>query len=201
MKIARHTIEIVLVAVVAFAVGRSDLSAGATPAVAQAKDERGPTRHHRHLDQLIGVWTVEYTMRSAADAPPIISRGMIKREWTLGGHFVRERLTATKSDAKGAIQGIGYIGYNDLDGRYELVWMSSMSTAIEYETGMYHPDNKVMHWRGETHDPVTGRLINSWGKLDMSDPDRHVFTGYSVDVDGRTFKATEGVATRVERAR
>ena len=30
---------------------------------------------------------------------------------------------------------------------------------------------------------TTGRMINSWGKLDMSDPNRHVHTGYSIDPD------------------
>ncbi|MCP3906121.1 MAG: DUF1579 domain-containing protein [Planctomycetes bacterium] len=219
MNIARRTIEIVLVAAAAFAVGRSGVFAGPSPAVAEVKAEREqrrpreavpepaaqakgavPSRHHRHLDQLIGVWVVEYKMRSAPDATPIVFRGATTREWVLGGLFVKETVTV-KSDVTGPITGFGYIGYNDLDGRYEATWLSNISSAMEFETGMYHPDNKVIHWRGETHDPVTGRIINSWSKLDMSDPNRHVHTAYSVDVDGRTFKAGEGVTERDERPR
>jgi hypothetical protein len=219
MKIARRTIEIVLVAVAAFAAGRSGLLAGPSSAVAQVTAERTPrrsveaerrpapspetavpTRYHRNLDRLIGLWSVEFTMRDAPDATPTVVKGTIEREWTLDGHFVRETVVA-ESEATGPLEGVAYIGYNTLDGRYEVAWMNNLSTAIEYETGMYHPDAKVMHWRGEIHDPATGRLINSWGKLDMSDLDRHVHTGYSVDVDGRTYKAIEGVATRRAQAR
>ncbi|MHC4094265.1 MAG: hypothetical protein ACYSVY_29000 [Planctomycetota bacterium] len=38
--------------------------------------------------------------------------------------------------------------------------------------------------------------MNGWGKLDLSDADRHTYVGYSTDADGKTFKAFEGVTKR-----
>ena len=51
---------------------------------------------------------------------------------------------------------------------------------------------------GEQRDPVTGRVINAWSKLDLSDPDRHKLVGYATDPSGHTFHAVEAVLERVD---
>jgi hypothetical protein len=91
---------------------------------------------------------------------------------------------------------LGYVGYNNLDGRYEMIWMDTRSTAIYAETGTYHPDDRILRSRGSHRDAATGRVVNTWAQLDLSKPDRHTYVGYTTDADGNTYKAFEGVSER-----
>ncbi|MHC5022805.1 MAG: DUF1579 family protein [Planctomycetota bacterium] len=211
MTINRNAMGMLAVAALAFMAGRIDVSAGAgsiatgqsgqehaakdtMPGVQPTGDTGAPGRHHRRLDQLIGEWTGEFKIQLAPGAEPMISRGTVKREWVMNGRFVRETVEAQVDED--TFEGLGYIGYNNFDGRFEAVWMDNMSTAIYAETGTYHPDEKVLHTRGSQRDPASGRLINAWSKLNVSDPDRHVLVGYATDADGRTYKAIEGILQR-----
>jgi hypothetical protein len=161
----------------------------------QAAAEFGsPSKHHRVLDVLIGTFSGEFIIRTGPDAPPTTTRGTVTREWVLDGRYVREIVRA--EGETGPFEGIGYIGYDNFDGQYEMVWMDSASTGIEFDTGNFHPDEKVMHVRESRRDPVTGRLVNAWSKLDLSDPDRHTMVGYATDIDGRTYRAVEGTLER-----
>jgi hypothetical protein len=212
MKIQGNPARLIAVAALAFVAGHLAGSLGDTsPAVAQepaqpaqeidarmqAMVEAGtPGLHHRRLDRLAGQWVGEFRMRMEPDAEPMVSGGTVRREWIMDGRYLQETVEARSE--QGAFQGLGFIGYNNFDGQYEMVWMDSMSTAIFVESGTYHPDTHVMHTRGNHRDPVTGRLMNSWTKVDMSDPDRHVFTSYATDPEGRTFTAMEGVLERAE---
>lgn len=167
-----------------------------TPDVPAMRDVATPGRHHRVLDRLTGKWEAEFTLLTAPEGEPVTARGTVTREWILGGRFVKEVVEAA-SEA-GAFEGIGYLGYDNFDGQYRMIWMDNQSTAIQVETGTYHPDPQIMHIRGSHRDPVSGRLVNTWSKLDVSNPDRHTMTGHATDPEGRTFKAVEGV---LERAR
>jgi hypothetical protein len=211
MKINRNVIAAIVIVALSFALGRLGIPdrdgsvawaqsgrheppTSVTPAIRRLVDVTAPSEHHRVLEDLIGTWSVEYTMRAGPDADPMVARGTVERSWVLGGRFVREIVRA--HGAAGTFEGLGYIGYDNFDGQYRMVWMDDQSTAIQVDTGTYHPDEKVMHVRSGYRDPVTGRLINTWSKLNSFDPDRHVLTGFATDASGRTFKAMEGVLVR-----
>ncbi|MHC4218797.1 MAG: DUF1579 family protein [Planctomycetota bacterium] len=206
MKINRNIAGLLAVAAAAYVAGRFDLlTGGGTGAWAQDDPEPSdaemvylevgtPGPNHEILDQMVGEWDGLFKIWMAPDAPPMTSRGTVTREWVLGGRYLKEVVKATSD--MGTFEGLGYIGYNNFDGQYQTVWMDSMSTGIFMETGTYHPDKKVLHTAGDHRDPVTGRVVHSWGKTDMSKPDRHTYTGYSTDADGRTYTAFEGVSER-----
>jgi hypothetical protein len=208
MKINRNIVVLLSVAGAAYAAGHFGvLAGGGSDAWAQPQQEPSaeelaymkaatPGPHHRILDQLAGTWEGEFKFRMTPDAPYEVSHGTVTREWILGGRFLKEVVNGTSK--MGPYEALGFIGYNNFDGRYEMAWVENMSTAIYMEPGTYHPDTKVMHMAGDHRDPVTGRLVHSWGKMDLSDPDRHVYMAYSTDPDGRTFTAMEGVLERVK---
>jgi hypothetical protein len=206
MKINRNIVGLLAVAGAAYAAGHFGvLSGGGPEARAQAQPEPSagemarldigaPGKHHRALDPLVGTWEGEFKFRMSPDAPQMTSRGTVTREWILGKRFLREVSTGTSE--MGDFEALSFLGYNNFDGQYQSVWMESSSTAFYLETGTYHPDRKVLHMDGDHCDPVTGRLAHTWGKLDLSDPDRHVYTMYSTDPEGRTFTTLEGVLER-----
>ena len=64
------------------------------------------------------------------------SKGTVTREWILDGHFMREDVKA--SSDFGPFEGLGILGYNNVDGQYEFVWFENQSTAVMMETGAYN---------------------------------------------------------------
>ena len=204
MRINRNLVGLAAVAALAYAAGHFGAFSGhdavavtqpeaEIPAEMQAYMALGePGEHHRHLDAMIGEWSGEFTMHMPG-MPPMTSRGTVSREWVLGGRYIHETIEATSE--MGTFTGIGYIGYNNLDGQYEIIWMDSMSTAIYTETATFNPDTKVLSTRGTHRDPK-GQVINVRGKLDLSNPDRHVFVSYLITPDGKEFKHFEGFTSR-----
>lgn len=77
----------------------------------------------------------------------------------------------------GTFRGIGFIGYNNVDGQYELAWMDTMSTAIVFETATYDPEKKILEFRGSHRDPLTGRVIQRQTEHPADTNPRGVFVG------------------------
>ena len=161
----------------------------------QAYIEAGtPGANHRYLDALVGEWTGEFKMSWGPDQPAEVSQGTVTREWMLGGRYLKESVEATSP--MGTFNGYGIMGYNNIDGQYEFAWVDSMSTAIWCETGTYNPQTKILTTRGSHRDPVTGHIVYGWGRIDMSNADRHTFVGYSTAPDGKEYKSMEGALAR-----
>lgn len=146
--------------------------------------------HHEYLNELTGTWEGTFRMWMSADAQPMQSSGTVKREWVLGGRFIKETVHA--QGAMGAFNGLGYIGFNNVDGRYEYVWMEDMSTSIAFGTGSYDPEAKVFQWNADYRDPATGRVIDCVNKLEISSPSHHTYLGYQIGANGKRFKSFEG---------
>jgi hypothetical protein len=167
-----------------------------TPPIRAYLEAGTPGEHHRHLDPLVGTWSARFTIWAEEGAEPTETTGTIKRRWVLGGRFLEETVE-TKTET-GPFNGIGYIGYDNLEGRYEIVWMDSVSTAMFTETATFDEDDRILRLRGSHRDAATGRTIDTWGELDLSDPDRQTFVGYAIDEDGDPRKTFESVTERQE---
>jgi hypothetical protein len=207
MNINRNLIGIAAVAAAAYVAGELGvLTGGAAGAWAQAEPEEKtvleqiyrkigtPGPHQKVLEQMAGEWDAVFEMWMEPGAAPLVSTGTISREMIFGGRYLKEVVKA--SSEAGPFEGLGFVAYNNYDGRFESVWMDSESTGIYMEAGTYHPDEKILHMASDRRDPASGRVVHSWGKLDMSDPDRHVYTGHSTDAEGRTYTQFKGVAER-----
>jgi hypothetical protein len=155
-----------------------------------------PGEHHRLLDPLVGDWEGVVRIWMEPGGEPMEWPGTASREWTLDGRFVHERVES--QSPFGPFRGFGAMGYNNLDGQYEFIWMENMSTGIMWATGHYDPDTKTLHSRGSYRDPATGKLVWSRGEIDMSRPNVNTFVGYAVGPDGREFKNMEGEFRRTK---
>ena len=120
--------------------------------------------------------------------------GTVTREWILDGRYIRETVEANSE--MGSFRGLGFIGYNNIDGQYEFAWLENMSTAISFGTGSYDADAKVMMFRSTARDPLTGRVINSTSTMDLSSPGLQRYVGYTIGADGKKFKSVEGTMER-----
>lgn len=209
MKIHRSLLGLAAVAGLAFAAGHL-ASENRQMAWAGGHDEKGrehqeagdaayeqagmPGEHHRYLDPMIGDWEGTWKIWMQPGTEPMVSHGTVHREWILDGRYVKEVVEATSD--WGTFKGVGFIGYDNVDGQYEVAWMDSMSTGIYTETGTYDPDKKILTTRGSHRDPATGQVRPTWGESDLSNPNRQTYLGYLTGPDGRSFKHFEGINER-----
>ena len=205
MMTSRKVLGLFVVAGLAYAAGHTNLFSGAPGAWAGQEQETSPEMrayidagtpgaNHQYLGALVGEWDCTYKMYMEPGEEAIVCEGTVTRDWVLDGHYIREIVEATTP--WGSFSGLGFIGYNNVDGQYEFIWMENMATAIHFETGSYNAETGIISTRGSHRDPSTGRVIQAWGEFDISDGDRQTFVGYCAGPDGKPFKQFEGVTTR-----
>ncbi len=208
MRTSRKVLGLFVVAGLAYAAGHANLFPGAPGAWAGPDQENSaemqayidagtPGAHHKYLDTLVGEWDCTYKMYMEPGEEAIACDGTVTREWVLDGRYLRETVQATTP--WGPFSGLGFIGYNNVDGQYEFIWMENMATAIHFETGSLNPETGILTTRGSHRDPVTGRVISAWGELDLSDSNRQTFVGYCAGPDGKPFKQFEGFTSRKDQ--
>lgn len=204
MRITTSVAGLLAIAAIGYLAGRYDLVPAPAPAHAQEPDPAemeaylaatAPDEHHARLEPLAGTWEGSFRIWMAPDTEPMTTQGTIKRQWVLGGRFLKETVEATSD--MGSFEAVAYLGYNKLDGRYEFVWMENMSTAMYFESGRLDPDTNVLYTGGTYRDPVTGKAVASRGEVHMTAPDRHYYVSWSTDGNGREFKSFEGAVERV----
>jgi hypothetical protein len=226
MRLNRTVVPIALIALTFFALGRLTGPAAMEPAAsaqgagdpakkaATTKTQETPTgmspemmaqmeafmkagapgAHHKALDVLAGTFEGSASMRMTPDAQPTILTGTVTRQWVLDGRYLHETVEAMGD--MGPYKAIGYVGYNNMDGHIELVWMDSVSTAIVFETAVYDEKARMLTAYGHHRDPASGRLIHTRSVIDLTNPDIEVMNGWSSDENGREYKSFEGKFTR-----
>ena len=207
MKLRWNVGAVIVVAALAFVAGRIDLPAGGESTAKAAPQDPGvtaemeamikagtPGPNHQYLSQLVGNWDCVFRGSPQPDIPAMESTGTISRTWILDGRYLREEVHAESS--YGSFNGLGFLGYDNVDGQFQVIWMDNMSTTILTAAGSYDPDRKVMTFLGRRRDPASGSMVTSRSTLDLSDPARHVYVEYMTGANGKEFKAFEGVAER-----
>jgi len=226
MKINRFAVALGVVAVAGFLAGRADFPAGSN-ALAQdhpggdhphsdhpqqdgdqamspelmemfAKmDAAGkPGKHHELLKKMVGTWEGTYSWTPGPGIPPMEMEGTATRELIMGGRYIKETVKSTFHGQE--FEGIGYIGYNNLTGTYEMCWIDSQSTGIYTESGAYDPSTKTLRTFAEHTNPMTGKVMHCQGELDMSSPGRQVMVGHCTGPNGEWFKMFEGTFEKVD---
>src|SRR5581483_11005248 len=92
-----------------------------------------PGAGHAALNPLIGTWRVHKsiygTMGRSPDLPPIVSDDITtRREWVADSHYI-EDLTEGTVDGKPYWRK-GWLGYSNMDRRYEWVTIDSLNTTM-----------------------------------------------------------------------
>ncbi len=131
-----------------------------------------PNEHHRKLDPFVGTWNAAVKHWMAPDAEPSESGGVMTNEWTLDGRFLKQNYDAEFMGMK--FQGEGYWGFNNVTGKYEGVWLDTMSTWISTDAGDVDDAGKRWEMSGELADPSTGKPMRRRSVITIIDEDHHV---------------------------
>jgi len=150
---------------------------------------------HDQLKRMLGNWEGTVRMKAGPDAWTE-STGTIHRELAMDGRFVIEHVTGDMGGEK--FKGMGIVGYNTIEKKYESVWIENMQTNISFATGSYDKSKGTWTFEGEMLDPMTGQRSTVVSILDTSDPDTEVMSAYMVMPDGSREKGFEGTFKRVK---
>ncbi|GEM_PF-2711730 len=156
-----------------------------------------PGEHHAALKPLEGNWKGFVRITMAPGEEPMEMPATIHREWILDGHFLQESVTSESGDGF-EFHGMGIVGYNNIDGVYESMWIDNTITAMMTESGAYNQKNKTFHFWGAHRDPMSGHIAMSSSELDLSNPNRHVMKGTQIGPDGSPYQNFYGVFERVK---
>lgn len=147
-----------------------------------------PGEAHERLASRAGLWKL--TTRTWADPSeePVVTETTAVREMVLGGRYLQEHLV-------GEIQGIpfearGYLGYDNVTGRWWSTWMDTLSTAVVLTTGTRDPQADEIVLTGEYADPLTGETRSVRTIHRFLDVDTEAFEWWEVR-DGTHVKTME----------
>ncbi len=166
----------------------------ADPMTAKMIEAGAPGEFHKHLQPLIGHWSTITKFWGTPEAPPEESTGTIDRKWILGGRFVTEDYRGTAMGQP--FSGFGLMGYDNIQKKYDTVWVDSMGTAVSTQSGSCDESGKNFTFSGKNLNPMTGQ--KEWGKttLKIINNDKHVMKMFQKGPDGKEFVNLEIVATR-----
>ena len=155
-----------------------------------AWEEAGrPGVHHRLLSPLVGEWRTTSTVWSEPGAKAEISEGQADIRWVLGDRYLEQRYRGSSMGK--AVEGVGYIGYDNVLKRYNSVWIDSLGTGMYVEKGAVDRSGKVFDYAGQYADPFTGKLKNGRSTIRLVSDRQFLVQMFDRTPDGREFKSVE----------
>lgn len=151
-----------------------------------------PGEHHEHLKKLAG--NFDYTIKTWMDpaAPPVESTGKRTAVLMLGGRFLEETYTGVMMGMP--FEGIGWMGYDNVEKQYVGTWMDNMSTGIMTMHGTC--DKGSWSMTGESSDPTTGKKMTSRSVTKLVDDNTFTMEMYMPGPDGKEMKWMEMTCKR-----
>jgi quinol monooxygenase YgiN len=196
-----------LVSALAQNTGAQTTTQQAVPAWAQ----RGmPNEGHAALEPLIGAWRVHKsvygTMGRSPDLPPIVSDEITTtREWVAERRYIQDTTT-------GIVDGKpywrrGWLGYSNMDRRYEWVTIDSLNSTMMIYLGKPGTGKKlpidvtgVFSDQGVVSEQTVGKSVGMRTVIRIESNDRHIFELYFKPPGGKEQLADRSEYTRVPSA-
>ena len=112
---------------------------------------------HKVLAKLEGGWTTRSKGWMEPDKPPVESTGTCEQKLILDGHYLQQVYTG---DMMGQpFTGINILGFDNQSGKYESVWLDTMSTGIFYFVGSASADGRTITQECSYDDPIKGPSV------------------------------------------
>jgi hypothetical protein len=167
-----------------------------------------PGSGHAALKPLVGNWRVHKsiygTMGRSPDLPPIISEDITtRREWVADGHYIEDLTTGT-------VQGKpywrkGWLGFSNMDRRYEWVTIDSLNTTMMRYLGKPGSEEKmpidmtgVFTDQGVVNEHTVGKSVGQRAVIIIENNDRHTFELYFTPPGGKEQLVDRSVYTRTK---
>jgi hypothetical protein len=155
----------------------------------------GP-QHAQLAEHFAGAWDTRQTMWMDATTPPMTETGKSVDTAVLGGRQVHTDFTSTFMGQP--YQGVGFVGYDNVRGKYTSTWSDNMSTGVMVSDGEYDPATKTYTFRGEMGDPMKeGAMLPIRETVRIVDADHHVMEMFEPH-DGKEIRTMQIEYTRAK---
>ncbi len=153
-----------------------------------------PGAAHKALEPLVGEWSAEVKSWMAPGAPPTVSKGKSKATWIMDGRYLQEEFHGEFMGKP--FRGMSLMGYDNMEKKYNSVWIDNMSTIMVKTEGKAGEGGKVITLTGEYACPMTGDLHKPTRQvIRILSNDRHIFEMHDPS-KGENSKEMEIVYTR-----
>ena len=112
-----------------------------------------PGAPHKMLADMAGEWKINSQMWEAPNAKPETSNGTASFKMVLGGRWLQQDMKGTAMGQP--YEGLSFIGYDNVKGKYVSNWMDSMSTGLAQAEGDYDASSKTIKDKGEMSCPLS----------------------------------------------
>lgn len=148
---------------------------------------------HQRLAELVGAWKVTQSFWTAGNSTPRIDTGSATYAMVLGGRHLRQDLHINSPDK--AFEALGYIGYDNMMGRYYSSWMDVNFTGLIIAYGDYDAASHIYTFLGTLPGPAASKTIPLRAELKIIDANHFTYDFYERH-DGN-----EALAVRLEYTR
>src|ERR1017187_968324 len=148
-----------------------------------------PGDQQKRLDFMVGTFDVKVKVWIEPSQPPIEAKATAVARWGLGHRYIQQMLSGYIMGE--AYSGIGYAGFDNVQGQYVACYMDTGSTGMEWYTGNMDPDSKSAKLTATISDAITLKPTQLEMRLTMSPDGNHVTELWQEDLGGRMFKSME----------
>jgi len=162
----------------------------------QAIKNGSPNANHQVFAGQAGKWTFGVKHWMKPGDKPMESQGTSEHELVFGGRFLKQMVHGNFNGQP--FEGLAYLGYDNVRGQYESIWMDNMMTGIMKIAGPYDAASKTIRGEGTYSCPMTGNK-DLWARTEwvLTDNNNSVYSSYSKDDKGQEFKSMEITYKRI----
>ena len=155
-----------------------------------------PGENHEWLKKFEGEWkSVNTSYWGGPGSEPVVSEGSVQSEMILGGRFLS--FSGTQPIMNMKMEGMGFIGYDNMENHYTLMWIDNLGTAMYLAAGTREGD--MLTLTGTMDEPMTGEMNKPIRyEYTWQDADTYVFKLFDLVGTENEFVAMEETTTRLK---
>jgi hypothetical protein len=146
-----------------------------------------PGPEHEEMAQSVGMFDAHGTMYMP-DGSTSDWHGTVERNAIFGGRYILEHYRVEDMAMFGEFEGYGVAGFNKATGKYEQVWLDSLSTMMLMSTGQKDGNEVTMY--GSRADPMSGQTQKTKSVTTINDDGSFVLDMYMVMPQGEMHEMT-----------
>ncbi len=155
-----------------------------------------PGEMHKWIAKSAGTWDATVKMMMPGQ-PEQESKATVTTHMIFDGRYAHSKFNGEFMGMP--FEGLSTLGYNKAAGRFESVWIDSMSTMTMFATGKLDAAGKVLTLTGEMMDPATKKVIKQKMVTTWKSDDQYVDEMYH-EQDGKEVKVMEITYKRAQGA-
>lgn len=148
-----------------------------------------PGEGQKRLEFMVGTFDVKVLVWLDPSQPPFESMAVGVGTWVLGHRYVQIMQSGFVMGEPW--NGIGYAGFDNVQGKYVVCYIDSGSTGMEWYTGAMDPDGKSAKLTATTYNEFTRKPTPVEMRLSITPDGNHLTELWEADPSGKMSKIME----------